>query len=142
MRINAELAVVSAGRGVIVTAQSTPQELPQRERAIALAAVALSEGTPVVVLDLLDSFASPTDEEAFLVAVCDLTPATTTLLLFTPATIRTGVAPERDLVVLPLVAFDPSAFDPSAFDSSEFDTSSLDISAFDSPSLDSKGASK
>ena len=142
MRINAELAIVSVGRGVIVTAQSTPQELPQRERAIALAAVALSEGTPVVVLDLLDSFASPTDEEAFLVAVCDFAPATTTLLLFTQATIRSAVAPERDLVVLPLVAFDPSAFDSTAFDSAEFDTSAFDISAFDSPSLDSKGASK
>jgi len=147
MRINAELAVVSAGRGVIVTAQSTLQELPQRERAIALATVALSEGTPVVILDLLDSFASPTDEEAFLAAVCHLTPATTTLLLFTPATIRTGVAPERDLVVLPLAAFDTAtfdatAFDATAFDSTVFDTAAFDAPAFDSTAFDSKGALK
>ena len=137
MRINAELAVVSAGRGVIVTAQSTLQELPQRERAIALATVALSEGTPVVILDLLDSFASPTDEEAFLAAVCHLTPATTTLLLFTPATIRTGVAPERDLVVLPLATFDATAFDGTAFDATAFDATAFDTAAFDAPAFDS-----
>jgi len=110
-RINAELALVGADRGVTVSAQSTLQELPQRERAIALATVALAEGTPVVMLDLLDSFASPTDEEAFLTAVCRLTPATTTLLIFTPSTIRTGAAPERDLLVLPLTHLDATAFD-------------------------------
>ena len=105
-RINAELATPSVGRGVTVSAQSTLQELPQRERAIALATVALAEGTPIVILDLLDSFASPTDEEAFLSALCRLTPATTTVLLFTPATMRAPAAPERAALVLPLAAFD------------------------------------
>ena len=69
---------------VMLSADSTLQHLPQRERAIALAAVACAEESPLVVLDLLDSFGSAADEAAFLGAVCRLSPASTTLLLFTP----------------------------------------------------------
>jgi RND superfamily putative drug exporter len=105
-RINSTLAEVASGDTVTVTSHSTLQELPQRERAIALATVALAEGTPVVVLDLLDSFASSNDEEVFLAAVSRLTPADTTLLFFTPTTVRAGAAADR-----PLVIFDISTLD-------------------------------
>jgi RND superfamily putative drug exporter len=105
-RINSTLAEVAPRSAVTITSRSALHELPQRERAVALAAVALAEGTPVVVLDLLDAFASPTDEESFLAAVCRLTPTGTTLLFFTPATIRTEAAPDRPLVVLEISPLD------------------------------------
>ncbi len=132
-RINAELALVRGGRGGSLSAQSTLQELPQLERAIALATIALAEGTPVVMLDLLDPFAAPTDEEAFLAAVCRLAPATTTLLLFTPATVRTGAALDRELVVVPLVAV--------GIDTETDEHVDDDIAAFDT-AFDTRGALK
>ena len=63
-------------------------QLPQLQRAVALSAVALAENTPVVMLDQLDAFANPTDEAAFLKALDDLAPATTTIVLGTPVTPR------------------------------------------------------
>ncbi|MCU1524395.1 MAG: family transporter, partial [Microbacteriaceae bacterium] len=47
-RINSVLADVAPSDAVAVGAGSTLTELPQRERAIALATIALAEGTPVV----------------------------------------------------------------------------------------------
>ena len=69
-------------------ADSTLMQLPQLERAVALAAVALAERTPVVMLDQLDPFANPDDEVAFMAAIDTLAPATTTLVLGTPVPAR------------------------------------------------------
>jgi RND superfamily putative drug exporter len=62
--------------------------LPQLQRALALSAVALSERTPVVMLDLLDGFADSAEESQFLVALDRLAPATTTIVLGAPVAPR------------------------------------------------------
>ena len=72
----------------LVSAESTLVELPQLERAIALAAVAFAERTPVVMLDQLDAFAVSDDETAFLRAVDALAPASTTIVIGTPLPAR------------------------------------------------------
>jgi RND superfamily putative drug exporter len=108
-RINTVLAEVAPDGAVGVTAHSTLQQLPQRERAIALAAVALAEGTPVVILDQLDSFARADDEAAFLRGLCLLAPSTTTLVLGTPVAVRatTSIATGgRPLAVVDLASLD------------------------------------
>ncbi|MFM9876263.1 MAG: MMPL family transporter [Rhodoglobus sp.] len=79
--------VLGAGR-TEVRAGSTLVELPQLERAVALAAVALAERTPVVMLDQLDPFANPEDEAAFMAAIHALAPATTTIVVGTPLPAR------------------------------------------------------
>ena len=94
-RINASLAAVTAD-AVIVEGGSVISQLPQRERAVTLAAVALSEGTPVVMLDQLDTFAEPADETAYLRAVCRLAPASTTIIVGTPQPVRTTDARTSD----------------------------------------------
>ena len=76
---------------VVVRAESTLNELPQLERAVAVASVALCEGTPVVALDQLDAFANEEDEAAFLEAVSALAPATTTLVIGWPAAARSAL---------------------------------------------------
>ncbi|MEP6480653.1 MAG: MMPL family transporter [Rhodoglobus sp.] len=88
-----------------VEAGTTLVELPQLERAVALASVALAERTPVVMLDQLDSFASERDEAAFMTAVRTLAPATTTVVVGTPLPARAaGVRDtgERALVEIDL----------------------------------------
>ncbi|MCU1526155.1 MAG: family transporter, partial [Microbacteriaceae bacterium] len=94
-RINSVLAEVAPSDAVPVGTDSTLDELPQRERAIALATIALAEGTPVVVLNQLDTFARTDDESAFLSAVCRLAPATTTLVIGTPIAVRSAPAVTR-----------------------------------------------
>lgn len=82
-RINTALA--ATGRATVaVEAGSTLVELPQLERAVALAAVALAEGTPVVLLDQLDAFSSPNDDGAFIASVRSLATAGTTIVVGTP----------------------------------------------------------
>ncbi|HEY8912183.1 MMPL family transporter [Lacisediminihabitans sp.] len=108
-RINTVLAEVAPADAAPVSASSTLQQLPQRERAVALASVALAEGTPVVILDQLDSFATAGDEAAFLRALCLLAPATMTLVLGTPAPVRapTTIAIDgRPLVTVDLASLD------------------------------------
>jgi RND superfamily putative drug exporter len=78
-RVNAVL-----GEHGAVSVRSTIEQLPQLQRAVALSAVALAEHTPVVMLDLLDAFADPGDEAAFLAALDRLAPATTTIVLGQP----------------------------------------------------------
>jgi RND superfamily putative drug exporter len=78
-RVNAVL-----GDRAPVSVRSTIEQLPQLQRAVALSAVALAEHTPVVMLDLLDAFADPRDELAFLAALDRLAPATTTIILGSP----------------------------------------------------------
>lgn len=87
-RVNSTLAQVTGRELTPVRSGSVLMELPQLERAVALAAVALSERTPVVMLDQLDSFASSEDEGAFLAALHLLAPATTTVVVGTPVPVR------------------------------------------------------
>jgi RND superfamily putative drug exporter len=100
-RVNAVLETASGRETVAVLPSSTLVELPQLERAVALASVALAERTPIVMLDQLDSFASPEDEAAFVAAVRRLAPATTTVVIGTPLPARaasTGDTGDRQLV--------------------------------------------
>ena len=92
-----------------VRAESTLVELPQLERAVALAAVALAERTPVVMLDQLDPFANPEDEAAFIAAINALAPATTTLVVGTPLPGRaTDVASNRPRIDIDLYSLSAS----------------------------------
>ncbi len=107
VRVNAELASLREGPSLVtLTAGSALPNLRQRERAIVLVTLALAEGTPLVVIDLGDSYAVPTDDADFLAAVCNLAPPTTTVVVFSSAIIRSDAAPDRPLVVLPLAPHD------------------------------------
>jgi RND superfamily putative drug exporter len=88
-----------------VTWSSTLVELPQLERAVTLAALALSESTPVVMLGQLDAFAREEDEAAFLNAVGLLAPSTTTIVIGTPMPVRAISLPSMSSA-RPLVTID------------------------------------
>ena len=106
-RINS--AIRQVGGDVYVTAQSSIVELPQRERAIALAAVALTERTPIVMLDQLDAFATSDDQDAFIRALDLLSHSATTLVIGTPIPARaidTSVS-SRPVIIVDL--YDPAA---------------------------------
>jgi putative drug exporter of the RND superfamily len=90
------------GAGHAIPARATIEQLPQLERAVALTAVALAEHTPVVMLDLLDAFADPADEAEFLRALDRLAPATTTIVLGTPAAPRMTPSFSRTVTLLDL----------------------------------------
>ena len=110
-RINASLAAVTTD-SLVVDGDSVISQLPQRERAVALAAVALSEGTPVVMLDQLDTFAEPADEIAYLRAVCRLASATTTIVVGTPHPLRSSdprTSDGRPLALIDLTALQGAA---------------------------------
>jgi len=102
-RTNAALAAVTPD-AVELTGNMIVSHLPQRERAVALAAVALAEGTPVVMLDQLDSFALADDESAYIRAVSRLGPHSTTIVFGTPAPIRLAAGLTSD--GRPFVAID------------------------------------
>jgi RND superfamily putative drug exporter len=95
-RVDSVLAEVSRRETVSVRASSTLLELPQLERAVALAGIALAEGTPVVMLDQLDPFASEHDESVFVAAIGRLAPPTTTVILGTPLPARAAVDRQPD----------------------------------------------
>jgi RND superfamily putative drug exporter len=82
--VGARTAVLPVER---VAASDTLATLPQFERAIALAAVAFAERTPVVMLDQPDAFTLE-QEAAFLRAIDALAPPRTTVLLGTPVAPR------------------------------------------------------
>jgi RND superfamily putative drug exporter len=111
-RINATLAEVSITAHTAVpaplTAHSRIADLPPLGRAVALAAVALTEGTPVVFLDQADAFTEPTDEAAFLLALDGLAVARTTIVLGTPVSARPAAlaAVLRPQHTLDLTSFD------------------------------------
>jgi RND superfamily putative drug exporter len=86
-RSNAALAAVTLD-AITLTGDTVVTRLPQRERAVALAAAALAEGTPVVMLDQLDTFAVAEDETAYIRAVSRLAPSTTTIVIGTPVPVR------------------------------------------------------
>jgi len=106
-RINSVIRQV--GGEVYVTAQSSIVELPQRERAIALAAVALAERTPVVMLDQLDAFATSDDQDAFIRALDLLSHSSTTIVIGTPIPAR---AIDISVSVRPVIIVD--LYDPAA----------------------------
>ena len=103
-RINSVLQQVMPSSTRVV-ARSTLVELPQLERSVALAAIALAERTPVVMLDQLDSFSTTDDEQAFFEAVHLLAPATTTIVVGSPIPAR-AIEPantgDRPLIVIDL----------------------------------------
>jgi RND superfamily putative drug exporter len=86
---------------VRVTLDSRVAELPRLERAVALAAVALAERSPVVLLDVADPLPE-NDARALLVALDRLVPVTTTVVLGTPGSRHLAVgAPARVQLVVP-----------------------------------------
>jgi len=86
-------ALQGLGRPTVPVDVATHVErLPQLERAVAMAAVALGERTPVVLLDALDSFSDPLDARAFLLALDRLAPATTTVVVGLPGLQRVAEA--------------------------------------------------
>jgi putative drug exporter of the RND superfamily len=102
-RINAAARQASSRPTVEVTADSTLVALPQLERAVALAGVALAEATPVVMLDQLDRFGE-VDGSAFVRAVDLLAPAETTLVIGTPEAPARIPATDRPVVTVDLNA--------------------------------------
>ena len=82
-----------------VTAETPVSSLPQLERAVAVAALALSERTPVVILDTLDSFSDAADAADFLRVLDRLAPATTTLVVGSPDVHRARPDLSRSLLV-------------------------------------------
>jgi RND superfamily putative drug exporter len=104
-RVNDVLAGVAVRNAVHITAATNISALPPRERAVALAAVALAEGTEIVFLDRFDQFAAHEDEAAFLTAVCRLADSTTTIIFGTgsPVTAAESIDHgERTVVVVDL----------------------------------------
>jgi RND superfamily putative drug exporter len=93
---------------VPVDASSRVESLPQLERAVTLAAVALSERTPVVLLDALDPFADPRDARAFLLALDRLAPSATTVVVGVPGLQRIAEATPPRIQVLSIGASDLS----------------------------------
>lgn len=77
-------------RTLVLTDDTIVSQLPQRERAVALATIALAEGAPVVMLDQVDTFALIEDELAFIRAISRLAPPPTTIVLGTPAPMRSA----------------------------------------------------
>jgi hypothetical protein len=78
-----------------VTPGSTVAELPRLHRAVALAALAAVERTPVLVLDTGDGFPGTDEERAFAAAVRSLVHQGTTVLLLSadPLEDRDGPGP-------------------------------------------------
>jgi RND superfamily putative drug exporter len=105
-RVNSVLGDEGRDR-VTVRQASTLVELPQLERAVALASVALAERTPVVMLDQLDPFANPEDEAAFRFAIDRLAPATTTVVIGTPFPARLVDSDARPVIQIDLYSLAP-----------------------------------
>ncbi|MEP6843515.1 MAG: MMPL family transporter [Pseudolysinimonas sp.] len=96
-------ALQGLGRQTVpVDASTSVESLPQLERAVALAAVALSERTPVVLLDALDPFSEPLDARAFLLALDRLAPTTTTVVVGMPGLRRVAEATPSRVLALDL----------------------------------------
>ncbi|MDQ1569725.1 MAG: putative drug exporter of the superfamily [Actinomycetota bacterium] len=75
---------VNSVLGSTISRNSTMESLSHLQRAVTLAAIALSERTPVVMLDLLDAFGSAEDEVAFIRAIDRLAPQSTTVVVGRP----------------------------------------------------------
>lgn len=109
-RVDETLAEVTARRTVRITAATNISALPQLERAVALAAVALAEGTEIVFLDRFDQFASEEDEVAFLTAVGRLAEPTTTIVFGTESSVTVANSidrGDRNVIVIDLYLLAP-----------------------------------
>jgi len=113
-RINAATQQVTDASGSRIGADSTLLELPQLERAITLAALALTERTPVVMLDQLDAFSSTEDERAFITAIDLLAPAGATLVIGTPVPARALDTSSARREVLVLDLYHPASIEAPA----------------------------
>ncbi|AWB88694.1 MMPL family transporter [Salinibacterium hongtaonis] len=93
--------------------------LGRRERAVALAVIALAEGTPVVVIDIPDSFTDIDEGRLLLESLADLAPSRTTVVVGTPLPTRAmdgdSVA-GRTVILLDLTSPRDNAIDAPAFD--------------------------
>lgn len=87
-RVNEAIARERATAGP-VTASSVIAGLPRLERSVALAALAIAEATPVVVLDQ-DEPLEPADQAAFMRIIRDVASPTTTIVVFTTPTPSDG----------------------------------------------------
>ena len=86
-------ALQGLGRSTVpVDASTAIESLPQLERAVAVAVIALSERTPVVLLESLDPFSDPLDARAFLLALDRLAPSGTTVIVGMPGLHRVAEA--------------------------------------------------
>ena len=81
-------------------------ELPRLERALALAAVALAEDAPLVILDAMDPFAEPGDAVAFVRGLDRLAPASTTVIVGVPGLAVGAAAPARVITSVSLAAIE------------------------------------
>ncbi len=104
-RVNTVLGDVTDGRARSVQVGGSLMSLPQLERAVVLAAVAIAENTPVIVLDQFDAFADAGDESTFFTAIARLAAPTTTVVVGTPVPARalaTGDIGAREIVAIDL----------------------------------------
>lgn len=109
-RANAALLAV-APQASTLSERSRVAALAPLERAIALAVVALAEGTPVVMLDQPDEFATTTAGAEFVAAVTRLASPSVTVVIGTPVPSRAGSADSggRPVVALDLYSMDGQA---------------------------------
>ena len=141
-RLNAVRAERSGFVGAVLPARAVLRSaridhLPQLERALALAVVALAERAPIVLLDQLDSFADPRDEAAFLAVLDQLAPPTTTIVLGTPLPPR---APEPGITLRPVSAINLYDLETHGLDPLRFDEVSTSAGSPASTRSDRKGA--
>jgi len=109
-RVNAALSEVTARRTVPITETTNVNALPQLERAVALAAVGLAEGTSIVFFDRFDNFESEEDEAACLTAIGRLADPMTTILFGTGTSVAVAAAidrEERNVIVVDLYLLAP-----------------------------------
>ena len=111
-RANAVLGEVVGKDATRLRFDSTLVELPQLERAVALATVALAERTPVVMLDQLDPLAGTEDDGMFASSISRLAPATTTIVIGTPVPARgSGLGAVGDRPVIDIDLYSLSEHD-------------------------------
>jgi len=82
-RIGRTLSETSVRQAAAIRADTIVGHLPPLERAVAIAAVAIAERTPVVMLDL-DAFAGSDDGRIFLETLWRLAPESTTIFVGSP----------------------------------------------------------
>ncbi|WP_294179655.1 MMPL family transporter [uncultured Schumannella sp.] len=103
-RLNATLRELGL-RGDL-TASTALAELPQLDRALALATVALAEDTPLVILDAVSAFGDPEDAAVFIRGLDRLAPATTTVIVGVPGLAVAPSAARRMITTVSVAAIE------------------------------------
>lgn len=85
-----------------IEAESSLHELDAVQRAVVLTALAVAEGTPVVVVDLPDQLAESAFGDAVFAAIIRLASSPTTLIIGTPVPARLAEIADRPLVAVDL----------------------------------------